>query len=470
MKNLKYLILSVVLTISCSDDFLEVKSESLQTTIGFFKTEQDIELAVIGAYDFLQSKGTYGLNFTYFMEVHSDNSTVQDGNREGGRYSEFSNFIVEPTNLLLAPTWTACYKGIQRCNTVLNRIGDIEMNQQLKNKRIGEVKFIRALTYFNMVRIWGDVPLVIKETEDPFESFGEGRTPANEVYDQIIQDLTDALKMGLPNSDTSGRVSHIAVETLLGKVFLTLKQYLKATQILQAVVDSNSHKLLLSDFADVFAIANENVNTESIFEIQFASTDDEGSRFSNTFIPRDAGVLVGGVGSAIGDNLPTENLYNEYSSGDLRRDASIGVFDDGSFYSKKFLDNPSTENNSNRNSIVLRYADVLLMLSEALNEIKYVENGLAFSFLNQIRKRAGLSDVSSTDLTDQNMFREEIYLQRRLELAHENHRWFDLVRTGKAIEVISNNKGIVLTEKDLLFPIPQDAIDQNPDGLTQNMK
>lgn len=451
MKNLNSIVFIVIMLVmsACSDDFVDITPKSQDTASGFLDSEQDVELAVIGLYSSLQHKDIYGQNIAYFTEHYSDNATVRDGGRAGSRYLEFVNFNVSENNLVLNPMWDACYNSIQRANLILNRIGDVSMDESLKQKRIGEVKFIRAMIYFDMVRIWGGVPLIIEEIVSPTEQFGVGRNTSEEVYAQIIQDLNDADNAGLPNKDSSGRVSDSAVRALLGKVYLTKQDWSTAASKLQSIVSDNSYQLL-SSFADVFVITNKN-NAESIFEIQYTDVEGQGSNFHRNF------------GPVIGDNAATNNLVQAFD-GDPRFDVSF-YEEDGFTYSSKYFDNAGS-GVSARNLIVIRYADVLLMLAEALNEQGF-NTGDAFTYLNSIRTRAGLEALTTDDLLNQSSFREEVRKQRRLELAQENNRWFDLVRWGIAVETIENAKGITIQNHQLLFPIPDEVITENP-VLEQN--
>lgn len=179
---------------------------------------------------------------------------------------------------------------------------------------------------------------------------------------------------------------------------------------------------------------------------------------------------TGGVGTSLGDNTPTEDLYGKYEEGDLRRDISIGHISDGRMYCKKFVVAPVLPNQSDANFIVLRYADVLLMYAEALNENGYKAEGDALNYLNDIHRRAGLQAYTANELSNQELFREAIWKERRFELAFENHRWFDLLRTGKAMEIMnaSANGEFTVEAYQLLFPIPQSQIDAAPDKMIQN--
>lgn len=456
-KIFKFIIVIVFLS-SCSEEKIQLSPISQENSGNFYKTPEQIEQAVVAVYDGLQSNGEYGQAFIYLMEVRSDNSRQQSTTSSGGIYGDIDLFRVEATNNVIDLAWKSCYKGIQRCNIVLNRIESVGNNPK-KNVQIGEAKFVRALTYFNLVRLFGDVPLVIKEYDDPFEAFNLGRTPSTEVYTQIIKDLTEAIQSLDNKAIRPGGVTKNSAYALLGKVQLTLGNFTEAITALKSV----SGKFLTS-YGGNFGIANEN-SAESLFEIQFKKGGTgEGSPYANLFAPFGATELIGSIGTTLGDNLPTKDLYDSYQVNDLRRSVTIGTASTGVLYTKKYLDTPSSDRDGGNNFIVLRYGDVMLMLAEALNEKEYVADGEAFALLNQIRNRAGVNLLSATDLVDQKSFRQAIANERRWELAFENHRWFDLVRTGKAIEVMNAHKsetGVhkTVTQNDLVYPIPQSQID-----------
>ena len=465
-----YIILSILLLQACGEDFIDLAPLSEQSADNFYNTESDMEQAVIAAYDVLQDGSQYGGNgFDHYMEVRSDNSFNDNTTQSGGARANFDNFNLAASNYMLNDTWNSCYLGIQRCNIVLNRISEIEMDADIANNRVGEMKFIRALTYFNLVRIWGDVPLVLNEIEDPFEAFEHTRAVEGNVYAQIIQDLEDAIAV-LPDSYATsdvGRATKGAAQTLLGKVYLTRQQYAEAAEILKAVIDGGNYRLL-EDFAAVFDVANEN-NEESIFEVQYKSgTNGEGN-----------GIIDPTQGQDV-NNKPSPNIVQLFQeNSDDRFEATIQITS-GQPYSKKRIDELGADATFGFNTMVLRYADVLLMYAEALNESGYESNGAAFSAINEVRERANAIIYTSTDLPNQQSFRDAIALERRLELAFENHRWFDLVRTGKAVEVmnaanaggLSENAASALPfsmdEHQILFPLPQTQIDASGGKLTQN--
>ena len=464
------LVLSVT---SCNDKFLDLAPIAQANTNTFFKTPADMLNALNAAYGSLQSGGQYGTNYVY-AEIPSDDTTpVLSGSVTD--QDEFDKFYPRTTNPFLASRWTDSYRGIYRCNAVIDRITAVQMDETLKKRITGEAKFLRALMYFNLVRVFGDVPLVLKEITDPAEGYDFARSPVTEVYAQIIKDLSDAESV-LPATYTSadiGRATRGAAKGLLGKVYLTRKQYAEAAAKLKEVIDLGVYDLL-PNYADVFKAANKN-HKESIFDVQYKKgTIGEGSGFGNAYAPENSGNLVIQFGGG-GNNRPTPDLEKAYEPGDLRKDVSMstgytnasGVRVDYN-YVKKYADVPQTNGNSDDNWPVLRYADVLLMYAEALNETS--KTAEALPYLNRIRKRAGLADKSISTQADMRLALEQ---ERRVELAFEGQRWFDLVRTGRALDVLKAKAATIgiktsLTENNLIFPIPQSQIDINPSKIKQN--
>ena len=468
MNPLKYILLFVIILFYSCEDKLDLAPESSNSAANFYQSEQDLEQALIGAYDALQSNGQYGLNFIYFMEVRSDNSYSRSITNSGGVFGDVELFRMQPTNPLVDQSWESCYKGIQRCNTLINRATQIDLEENFQSRILGEAKFIRALTYFNMVRLWGDVPLLIEEVTDPFAFFDITRTSATEVYQQIERDLQEAI-LELPENNIAGRATKTAAQTLLGKVMLTQKKYAESKGQFEAVINSNRY-ILLDSYADIFKTNNEN-NKESIFEIQYLGGGlGEGSAFANNMAIDPS--QIGNMGSVSGDNMPSVYIVEQYDDSDLRKTVNIGFFNN-SPYCNKYIEIPSQNADGDKNFIVLRYADVLLSYAEALNEIDFQSEGVALDALNQIRSRAGLPTYQSGDIPNKERFREAIEKERQLELAFENHRWFDLIRTGRALEVM--NQHILKTgqmgniqARQLLYPIPQSQIDASGNAITQN--
>ena len=462
MKKFIFYLFTVLLLGSCTEQLNQIPLTNKELSI-FLRTEIEVEEYVNATYAALQANGLYGLYLPAMGEIPSDNSFDEVPANDGAIYGDLDEFKTIPANGMLDDNWRVSYVAIQRCNVVLDRIEQANFKVAVtKNARIGEMKFIRALLYFNLVRFYGDVPLVVKETTDPNVFFGQGRTAANEVYAQVIKDLTEAAA-ALPVTNTqAGRVVKTAAQALLGKVYLTQKDYAKAKTELGAVISSNAH-LLLPNATDVFALTNEN-NKEIIFAVQFGSginSNTEGSIMYQQFAPSNT------VSGAKGHNLPTKELYAKYAATDARRGAYVDLAPSGAPFNNKLKRPTTVITDGGSDIVVLRYADVLLMQAETENELG--NTAAAQTLLNQVRTRAKLPNTTATT---QAQLRAAIDLERRLELAGEGHRWLDLLRTGQAISVMNDwfkaqNIPITVTTKHLLFPIPQKQIDTDP-AIKQN--
>lgn len=427
----------------------------------FLTTETEVEEYVTATYAALQSNGLYGLYLPAMCEIPSDNTYDEVPANDAAIYGDMDEFKTVPVNGMIADNWKASYVGIQRCNVVLDGIDDVAFTSEAtKKSRTGEMKFIRALLYFNLVQLYGDVPLVMEATTDPNVYFGKGRQPVEEVYGQVVKDLTESIEQLPVTTNQPGRVVKTAAQALLGKVYLVRKDYANAKKQLDAVVNSNVHALV--SVADVFSLANEN-NKEIIFAVQFASginSNTEGSIMYQQFSPS------GTVSAAKGHNLPTKELYGQYTSADARKGVYVALTAGGVPYNNK-LKKPTVITDGGSDVVVLRYADVLLMQAEVENELGNTIP--AQQALNKVRTRANLDNTTAAD---QATLRLAIELERRLELIGEGHRWLDLLRTGKAIETmnawfVAQNKPITITSKHLLFPIPQNQIDTDP-SIKQN--
>ena len=485
--KLKYNLIAIALlgfSFSSCSDFLEQNPQTDLSENDFYKTADDILSAVNGAYSSLQEGDIYG-NWYVFGEIPSDNTRNQLSGSVTTQ-NEFDQFYIDTQNSMIANFWKAAYKVINRTNTILGRIDGIEINTELANRYKLECKFIRALMYFNLVRVYGDVPLVLKEISIS-ESYDILREPKENVYNQIIADLKEAQDLPVSYSTAEdGRATQGAAKALLANVYMTLHKYAEAETILAEIINSGRYSLLentpgslnIDGYKNVFSPVNHN-SKEGIFEIQFLKGGyGEGSNYANNFAPENSGTNVVAVGGTGGNNIPEMDIYNAYEEGDLRRDfsMSLGYYDNRknnewveSRYVCTFMDVPYQNNDASNNYPVIRYADVILMYAEALNQ-----NGKtaeACKYLNMTRRRGfgyQTTETSPVDLqtTDKAQFALMVEQERRVELAFENHRWFDLIRTGRAVEVM-RSKGFSLNETNLICPIPQKQIDVNP-KLTQN--
>jgi len=465
IKNI-ILILAVIFTYTACENDLDTAPEDRFTVGSFYENASDIEAAVNAAYGGLQKNGLYGFNYHILMETRTDNTFEEEPSNSGG-FGDVDLFNRVTTNSVFRQTWVDSYVTIQAANIVLNRIDGIsDMDAATKDARKGEMKFIRALTYFNLVNLYGGIPLVIEETKNPTDFFGQGRASVEDVFNQIILDLNEAV-IQLPVTNGLGRVTKGAGYTLLGKVHLTNGNPSEAETALRMV---NGYTFI-NTYADIIGIDNEN-NPGSIFEVQFQSGingGEEGSRFASKFTSQK------NPGSK-GNNIITQDLLNSFEVGDLRKNEIIQDPQDPTVWiSTKYIDdNRTLVDDGDNNVVVFRYADVLLSLAEALNKQGYVANGEAFELINRIRTRAGLPALTDATITTQEEFNKALLKERRHEFFYENHRWFDLKRLGDPVQVMNNHfsdfvgLNITIDENDLLLPIPLDQLNSDPGSMQQN--
>ncbi|MGK6350894.1 RagB/SusD family nutrient uptake outer membrane protein [Parapedobacter sp. DT-150] len=463
-----------ITAVSCSN-FLDLAPEYEVNDQNFYSDKNDFEALIMGCYSGLQT--LHNNAYPFLAELTTDNVhiTLQS---PGVNELECDEMNITSSNAYVSTLWSSSFVTIARANSVLNRIDDAEMSDADKNQYRGEAYFIRAYCYFNLVRLYGDVPLVTKDFRSPDEVQLQEMTrqPVERIDSLIVSDLSNADVLLANVSLSKGRGSSGAAKALLGKFFLTRKDFPNARTYLQEVVDSKQYELV-DDYGSLFSPTNDDL-IESIFEIKYLSGNvGEGNSFAQQEVP----VLYGGMALFPGNQLgggrlsPTLDLVNAYEDGDRRKDLSISEdipLNDGSiyklWYGKKFVDfNANPVSDMDNNFTVLRYADVLLMLSEALNESG--EGELAADYLNEVRQRAGLADVGPVSKQDLALALER---ERRVEFLFEGQRWFDLVRTGRAKQVLNDyyaaaGLNFSVEDHELLMPIPQNERDINP-GLTQN--
>lgn len=463
MKRIYIPFIALFLLQSCSSDVLNTSPESIKQTAVFYQDQAQLEQGVNAVYGSLQYVGQYQLAMLAIGELPSDNTYDEVPANDSFTYGEFDFFTIQPNNTLLSSTWKENYIGIQQANIVLNRIGAVAMDESLKNARMGEVKFLRALMYFNLVRIFGDVPLATKETTDVNEYFGQGRTSVETIYSFIESELKQSINL-LPTTATQkGRVTRGAALGILGKVLITRSKFSEALPYLQQVQGLGYS--LLPDVTKIFDVTNKN-NAEIIFDVQFSSGlngNTEGSQAYQMFSPS------GFVPGAKGHNLPTKEIYNLFTAGDARRDAYIGLTPNGIPYTKKLVKTSDAVADGGSNVVVLRLADVYLLMAECYAKANDFANSNLY--LNKVKNRAGLASV---DITTQQQLLDEIEVERRKEFVGEGHRWFDLVRTGKAVSVMTNYfqhtlgyNTAVIKNYNLIMPVPQDQINTDP-AIKQN--
>jgi hypothetical protein len=439
MKN-KILISAILLMAlsSCKKDFLNLASQTSLSTPVYFKTQSDFESAINGAY--VPLRGLY--NGAWAMgELRSDNTTYKfNPNDRGTIQAEYvKDFTDQSTNPVPQSKYVTDYSIIARANQVLAPIDAVDFDATAKNNIKGQAYFLRAFAYFDLVQYFGSVPLHLT----PVSTLSETALPlssVDNVYKQIISDAQQAAAL-LPNKATqaAGRVTSGSANTLLGNVYIVLKKWAEAETALKNVTGYT----LMSNYADVFDPAQKN-NKESVFEIQYKQgTEGFASNFFYTFLVRpisaaEITVITGIPENSLGVegyNIPTPDIIAAYEAGDIRKAASIGNVIAGGVsypYIKKYAHPHTLTNNTDDDWPVYRYAEVLLFLAEAANEQNKTADALGY--LNQVRSRAGLANSTAANQSD---IQNAIIRERRVELAFENKRWLDLVRTGTAQAVMT---------------------------------
>lgn len=449
MKKLILTLLLPLLFISCSEDFTVLGPISERNVVNYYKTQSDFEVAINGAFDALQSNGTFGVKYVLFMEMRADN-TANGGGATGlaETLEDIDTFGEIPTASELNDSWIASYDGIARVNTIISRIDDVTFtSDDVKNRIKGEAHFIRSMLYYHLAVIFGNVPLVTAEVTAP-QNMNLNQVSADQVFAQIATDLTAAEGL-LP---TTGRVSSGAAAALLGRVYLQAGDNASAVAPLKRVVASNVYSLE-ANYADIWGPANEG-SSEILFQVEFVSGNvGEGSSYTDMFT---ASGVAGGVGGGVAPQTVTQDFIDSYEAGDLRQGATLSE----SATVEKFEDNPTSPFDSDVNWVEIRYAEVLLNLAEAVGE--GVEG---YGYINQVRTRAGLAAI---DGTTPGSYNDKLLHERRIELAFENKRWPDLLRHGKAKSVMASHLSIGEGSVTLLFPIPQSQIDVAPDEMSQN--
>ena len=433
---------------SCGDSFFDLEPASSVTIDKVYKTASDYNVAVIGCYSKLQSQVNF---YTECCEYRSDNLSLGAPTAGTQDRYDIDHFTEKPSNGILSSYWANFNNNVYRCNLLLDQIDGANFAENLKKQYKGEAMFIRALNYFNMYRIWGGVPAT-KHVVSAAEALKVARYSDEQMFDLIAGDLKEIVDNNyLPETYSSadmGRATSGAAKALLGKVYLTFHKWTEAKDILSQLIGKYQ---LVSPIAQVFNVDNKN-NNEIIFAVHF-NKEIEGEGHSYWY----------NLTNASDDTNQTSSLLNTFPTGDARKDLITYVqVEKNVRLMKKFYDTKSpTFKTVGNDQILLRYADVLLMYAEALNEIQYdaSEGSLALKYLNAVRQRAGISNLTVKQLPTQEKFRKGILVERQREFPYEGQRWFDLVRMGFAKSVMAEN-GVEIKDYQLLFPIPQQEIEK----------
>ena len=472
-----------LLTIGCSKSFLEIKPQGQLTSDNFFLTADQAVQATNAVYSYLRRWEVHVFSYIGMTDIRSDDADKGSEPTDASFLLDIDNFTDDAGNVATQTSWGGYYKAIFRANIAIENIAGITMDETLKKRLIGESKVLRAYLYFNLVRWYGDIPLVVHPLKS--DEYNQKRKPTTEIYAQIVQDLKDGIdalpeKSQYPSADL-GRVTKGTARGLLSEVCLTIGDYAGAEKYASDLIASKEYTLY-PDYAKIFRVEGENCS-ESIFEVQCAaSTIDGTSQYNQVQGVRGTPDLGWGF------NRPSDDLVKEFERGDPRRAATVlyegEVLPDGSAivqhnpleinarYNKKAF-NPLVVANDNGkgqgNIRLLRYSDIILVYAEAANENGKINEAVAA--VNQVRARArGANSNVVPDITasSKDAVRTAIWHERRVELAMEQHRWFDLLRQKRAAEVMKAVGKNFIKGKHELFPIPQTEIDISAGALTQN--
>lgn len=516
MKKIFIFLTGIFMFVSCSQDFIDLNPPSNLNALGFYKTQADLNQAVLSAYGNLRS--VYNGTFIRLGEIRSDNTTFSwlagnPANEKG--IDDFASPLL-PENGYPTSCWNDCYNIINRCNIVIGRTPQGSFtNEGLKSQYMAEAKFIRALMYFYLNRVFGGNGLngqllgVIKVDKEisPADAYQMERASLQDNYNLIVEDLKYA-ELNLPDtyiSSDKGRVTKGGAKALLGKVYMTMagfplnkgkEYYTLASQKLSEVI-SDSRYSLVSSYKDLFDVTKKN-SAESLFEIQYKKGSPNGatgSPWNNDFAPRFSDKEAVLVGDKSGVNAPTGDMSNAFEKGDPRKyvsmrdgwkNAKTGALENDK-YVVKYYDIATSGTDNGNNWIELRLADVYLLYAESILRIGG-DKSVALTYLNKIRQRARntpgdpgipkpadlLKDYSIGDISTDQAFLLAIEKERRTELAFENHRWFDLVRTGRAKDVMiaeqaADGYGAFVWSDDMMvYPIPMTVMQSNPGKIIQN--
>ncbi|MCW3109750.1 MAG: RagB/SusD protein [Segetibacter sp.] len=485
-------LLAIVLLCSCNKSFLTEQNPSALTQQSYFTTAAQASAAVAGIYPMLQT-------FTQEIEFRGDAvwsllempaGLVSPG---GSQYKMntilHTNSANEPVYYTL---WTGFYNGIANANLAIQRIPSIQMDESLQNSLLGEAHFLRALYYYYLVQLHGDIPLLTEPIDFSSPLLFPARSPKEKVYELIVSDLKFAEKSGLPNVDKTGKASIGAAKSLLSSVYLTMagyplnkgaEYYTLAAAKAKEVIDANYY-ILFDNYLYLHDRAHKNKD-ELIFQVEYL-TGVKTNRITEFVTPK-------GISKLTSDLLavsPIQEFVNSYEKGDKRveqkqfyftQDFAVGsstnILKFPPALYKLYLEEAAGakgDANSDENWTLLRFPEVLLNYAEASNEVEG-PGKFAYDQINKIRKRANLTDLQGLSKDD---FREAIWRERYHELAYENKSYFDIQRTHKVYNLKSghfedafsyvNEQGVKFNQQYMLWPIPQKEIDANPKLKPQN--
>lgn len=495
-KNIYFLMLIVVVTLNVScEDFLTQNDPASFTMDNYFTSPEHAESAVKSIYADLRSVrgGGFGGATWSMLEFATGLANTELGQATNSLI--IRDLQNDSDNAYGETYWWSHYRGIANANIAIAHIPDIQMNEDEKNRLLGEARFLRAYYYYYLVRIFGDIPIILDPIDLTSEELEPHRKSIAEVYEVIVDDLTWAEdRSGLPYTGSDGRVTMGAIQSLSASVYLTMagypleggdEFYRMARDKAAEVINSGAY-ILFDFYADLKDEDKENTG-EHIFMTQFDADIANHDGLQVFIIPYNQGVSV--FSSETGGIFAQREFVDSYEEGDLRaqekqfyfREFSRATdrdtpYDMGAYYLYKWFDDEAhlTNGVSGMNWPLLRYAEVLLIYAEAENEVENGPSSASYAALNQLRQRAELEELSGLS---QNEFREAVWKEKWHELSYENKTWFDMIRIRKAFNVNTGEfeefvghqfvYGPILSEREFLFPIPTSEI-RNNQNLTQN--
>ncbi|MDB5262150.1 MAG: RagB/SusD protein [Adhaeribacter sp.] len=482
---------ALLLATGCKD-FLVEPDKSNFTMENYFTKPEHAESIVNASYESLRPVTGGGFNGAPWMMLEFATGLANTELGQAQSSINIRNLVNNADNEYGNTWWVSSYRGIANTNMAIAKIPGIPMGEALQKKYLGEARFLRAYYYYNLVRIFGKIPLIIEPVGLNSAELYPNPATEEEIYTQIVEDLVTAEAAGLPIIDTNGRASLGAVKSLLSSVYLTMagfplqkgkEYYQKSADKANEVINSKAYSLF-SSYDDLHSYATKN-RGENIFMVQFAANILP-SNWQTSIIPYNQGISA--YSDETGAIFANKEFVESYEPGDKRvqekqfyyrtytlSDNRSKTVDLGGYYIYKHFDTPAhlTSTSSGLNWSLLRYAEVLLTYAEAANEATG-PSALAYEAINQIRRRAQRPELSGLS---QQAFREAIWRERWHELSYENKTWFDMARLRKAFNVTTKtfedyvghkfSYGPVLKQRELLFPIPTAEV-RNNKNLVQN--
>ena len=500
MKNIfkKTLILSIVLFTLGACTKLDEEPVGILAPESFFKTQADAEAAVMGSYSMITSEYLYGRKLLITLQLLGDMCDIGDVGTASRRV-QINNFTADSNNGMVTAIWPVLYQVIGAANAAIDGIPAVDMNEEIKNQLIAEAKMVRALCYYHLVQLWGDVPYIGTFVSDPNSIKDISKTSAQDIYKNIIADCEDGIKY-LPNSyakNIRSRPTKGSAQTMLASVYLAMNDYANAAKYSEDVINNASvyGYELLPDFQDLWK-ADLGNHKEQVWAVDFkGGVTGSNAQQTDYMAPmtgvRDADMIGWSV------IVPSPGVYDSFDDRDYRKKVSFltetmvkGVMTPfpqwkwPRIHLAKWCIYPGSSAgadgaNSDHNYNIFRYAEVLLMAAEAINESNGGPTAKAYEYINKVRARARNFGGTQTDFPadlqagmTQADFRAAVREERRIELAFEWKRWYDLKRWGSAAEAFNgpNSYEPHSNFKDdfYLLPLPQPELDRNTNLLPQN--